>query len=425
MPKEIPQEWLDDEFSSEVTGFTPSRTKEIVDALDIQEVGESMIRAGLPAENVENVIRGEIGRIMSVSSSSHNHFIGAPLALMQRSGMETEKALELGIGLAAHWGIYKGKQPGIVIGIEKEAPRAAAAKVVVDTLINKGLLSRDIDIRPGDHTLEVSDKVDFVISSLVSQYDPKEIPLWLASQDVSVVNGDYCFGFDPATEQGIADGLIPVMSFSGKPSGFVWQLNRKINETVMGETWEADFVHSADKENIIVGRIPGATTSTRVMIFEGKDGNKYVEGWGLMPEEDFVDELLLHNMAAVRATIQEVWAGDNRSGKAVLETPLLASERDKYTVVVPTTSINLPLEAPLYMLLQNFPTINRLVGQGHGFEFIGKGKMFTNAQEFLGMVQQVLGDRSYEKFILTSPPHVVTITTSDQKVFEQIVATAT
>ena len=129
-------------------------------------------------------------------------------------------------------------------------------------------------------------------------------------------------------------------------------------------------------------------------------------------------------VSAVRETIHDLWGhADNGTwdSNAALEVPILAAEKGYFTVMNLTTTPRLAGPMPLAILIRNQADIAALYNKTpEKLSQIGVGKRYPDLQEFYKAIMQAIGSGVHNGFELVTPPHVVTITTRNQQIYNKI-----
>ena len=420
--------------SSPETYFSLERAKEVTSSIPVSEVIQAMNEAAPQlSEMNETILGGEMQRIMGILVS-YSHFYEKPLKTLLKSGAINSgySANELGPSLMAHWAIMDSSlHPSKITGVESRPHIAAGARVAVSGYQNAGFLEGlKTQIIDGNESTEIS-KADVAILSLTSQYEAGEMRVvdWMQQNGEISINGDYLHVPVPISKDELRSGIIPIKT-QRRPNVSTcmsWQLGEKVSSTIMGDMYDAKIlVHDFDLIKHV--RFPEDQQTTRVMVFE-RNGTLYVEGWGLMPREDTPDDAL-ETMAAMRATIHDLWLGMGSvtngkqiwDGNAAAGIPTYAAEKGLSTAVMITTEPKLDERMGLVMLLKNMRELAFIYENDKDLlSQIGPGKKYADLQEFGVALNLALKDGVYKHVDLVTPPHITTITTDNQEIFSKIV----
>lgn len=399
-----------------------------------------------PHAPVEDIIKGEIGRLMMLSGAFHPDFYHQSIGRLIACGVIKPgySMMELGSSFCAHIPqMPKELQPGSMKGIDSNPLVVAAAEASVAEFEQAGLINAGkITVIKGDH--EYMDGVggDISITSLFSQYDsgPDGAINWHIGHGTKAnINGDVVHSPFEISDTDLSSKILPFkcsrLPYYGGYTGVNLSLHGDPVETPFGKVYSTSMLLDSEvydhKNGIIQIAQPGAELEGKVTIFE-RDGKTYAEPWAWeLTEEATADDI--RNLSAIRHTfneqyslLKEVTSNPVREWESIaaLAVPVLAARKGLYSVVAFNTATQAAERSgmlPMAMLRRNGEEVRKIHEAGL-FTHVGEGKTFENLDELYKVVGAYLADapRFFRAVKYTNPLLVTSTTTANKEIFEKL-----
>jgi hypothetical protein len=427
------------------TGFTPSNIAAVVKQyLPINEIGAVMSAAApqTPKESIQNLLRGEQGRLILLAELHKRFYDGEISDLRQRGIINSSYTLaEIGPSFGLHIAeMSENNRPRHLFGVEVKLPILKAAQFIMDKFQTDGVLPNGATIIQGDHTTSLGETTDVALASLVTQYDAGAEGTidWLMLHSDIGVSSDLSHSFFPITKGEIESGIIRIHSLRspGINSGLAWQLTDKGTETPFGMVYSASLRLDPavyDDEHTAQIATPEEVHEGKITIVKHGDA-LYAFNWAfeLAPNSIATDQEI-SQMVALQQTFEETYlllgkATDGKrawDGNQIAVMPTIAREKGLFSVVHMTTEAgNRKILGilPLPMILRNREEVACIAQRGL-LSHVGQGKTFETVKDLMGATQYWVTNPGEfaQRFTLSNAALLLSvIMTKNPEIFEKL-----